>query len=145
MKKYFLASGILLITATAFCQEKKEKKEKLEVPPAAEAAYKKSYPAAAKTTWSKEGTDFEVNFMNGKKEMAAVYSSSGELKETEVEIEPNELPAGVITYVKAHYKTGIKEAAKITKANGEINYEAEVNKKDVLFDKNGTFIKEAKD
>ncbi|AEW00498.1 hypothetical protein A4D02_24520 [Niastella koreensis] len=145
MKKYFLVSGILLIAATGFCQEKKEKKEKVEVPSAAEAAFKKSYPTATKTKWGKEGSDFEVNFMDGKKEMSAVYSSSGELKETEVEIEPNELPAGIVTYVKEHYKTEIKEAAKITKANGEINYEAEVNKKDVIFDKNGKFIKEAKD
>ena len=144
MKKYFLVSGILLIAATAFCQEK-EKKEKVEVPSAAEAAFKKSYPTATKTKWGKEGADFEVNFMDGKKEMAAVYSSSGELKETEVEIEPTELPAGVVAYVKEHYKTAIKEAAKITKANGEINFEAEVNKKDVIFDKNGKFIKEAKD
>lgn len=144
MKKYFLVSGILLIAATGFCQEK-EMKEKVKVPSAAEAAFKKSYPTATKAKWGKEGADFEVNFMNGKKEMAAVYSSSGELKETEVEIEPNELPAGVAAYVKEHYKTGIKEAAKITKANGEVNYEAEVNKKDVIFDKNGKFIKEAKD
>ena len=141
MKKYFLVSGILLIAAAAFCQEKKAR----EIPSAAETAFKKSYPTATKTKWSKEGSDFEVNFMDKKKEMAAVYSSSGELKETEVEIEPTELPAGVAAYVKEHYKTGIKEAAKITKANGEINYEAEVNKKDVIFDKNGKFIKESKD
>ncbi|MBO9202867.1 MULTISPECIES: PepSY-like domain-containing protein [Niastella] len=142
MKKYFLVSGILLITATSFCQEKKER---VEIPSAAEVAFKKSYPAATKTKWSKEGSDFEVNFINGKNEMAAVYSSNGELKETEIEIEPTALPAGVTTYVKEHYKTTIKEAAKITKANGEINYEAEVNKKDLLFDKNGKFIKEQKD
>jgi hypothetical protein len=31
------------------------------------------------------------------------------------------------------------------KANGEVNYEAEVPHKDVIFDANGKFIKEAKD
>lgn len=142
MKKYLLVSGILLSAATSFCQEKKAR---VEIPSAAEAAFKKSYPTATKTKWSKEGADYEVNFMDGKKEMAAVYGSNGELKETEVEIEPSGLPAGIATYVKEHYKSNIKEAAKITKANGEINYEAEVNKKDILFDKNGKFIKEAKE
>jgi hypothetical protein len=56
------------------------------------------------------------------------------------------LPANVVAYVKAHYKgAAIKEGAKITKADGTINYEAEVNKMDVVFDANGKFIKEAKD
>ena len=142
MKKYVLLTLASLITITSFCQEKKEK---VEVPSAAEAAFKKGYPSATKTKWSKEGQDFEVNFMEGKKEMAVVYSGSGELKETEEEIEPNALPAGIAAYVKEHYKTTIKEAAKIIKANGEINYEAAINKTDLLFDKNGKFIKEQKD
>jgi hypothetical protein len=41
--------------------------------------------------------------------------------------------------------TKVEEAAKIVKANGDINYEAEVHHKDVIFDANGKFIKEAKD
>jgi len=49
-------------------------------------------------------------------------------------------------YVKAHYKGATaKEAAKITKADGTVNYEAEVSKKDVIFDAKGKFIKEEKD
>lgn len=142
MKKYLLVTGVLLIASTSFCQEKKEK---VQVPSAAEAAFKKGYPTATKPKWGKEGADFEVNFMDGKKEMAAVYSSNGELKETEEEINLNALPAGIVAYVKEHYKTSIKEAARITKANGDINYEAEVNKMDVIFDKSGKFIKEQKD
>ena len=39
----------------------------------------------------------------------------------------------------------IKEGAKITKADGTVNYEAEVNGTDVIFDASGKFIKEAKD
>lgn len=142
MKKYLLATLVLLITITGFCQEKKEK---TAVPTAAQTAFKKSYPTATKPKWSKEGPDFEVNFMDGKKEMAAVYSSTGELKETEEEIELNALPAGVAAFVKEHYKANIKEASKITKANGEVNYEAEVNKTDLVFDKSGKFLKEEKD
>ena len=57
-----------------------------------------------------------------------------------------ELPEAVLSYVKEHYKGKvIKEGAKITKADGTVNYEAEVSGKDVIFDSNGKFIKEAKD
>ena len=34
--------------------------------------------------------------------------------------------------------------AKITKANGEMIYEAEIKGKDLLFDMNGNFIEEVK-
>jgi hypothetical protein len=39
----------------------------------------------------------------------------------------------------------VKETAKITKANGEVNYEVGIKGKDVLFDAKGKFLKEAKD
>jgi hypothetical protein len=55
------------------------------------------------------------------------------------------LPAGVDIYVKRQYKSSINEASKKTKANGEINYEAEVNKQALVFDKEGKFIKVEKD
>ncbi len=35
----------------------------------------------------------------------------------------------------------MKEAAVIVKANGEVNYEGEVNGKDVIFDSTGKFLK----
>ena len=57
-----------------------------------------------------------------------------------------ELPANVLSYVKEHYKgKTIKEASKITKATGIVNYEAEVSGMDVIFDASGKFIKEMKD
>jgi hypothetical protein len=35
--------------------------------------------------------------------------------------------------------------AKITKANGEVNYEAEVKGQDLIFDANGRFLKSIKE
>ncbi|MBN9297093.1 MAG: PepSY-like domain-containing protein [Filimonas sp.] len=141
MKRYLLLASVLLIGAFGFSQEKSK-----AVPAAAQAAFQKAYPGAAKVKWDKEKEDYEVNFTIGKKEMAAVYTAAGALKETEEEIAVSELPAGVTAYIKAHYSGAtIKEAAKITKANGEVNYEAEVKKVDVIFDKDGKFLREQKD
>ncbi|HEY1869417.1 MAG TPA: hypothetical protein VGG71_00095, partial [Chitinophagaceae bacterium] len=70
----------------------------------------------------------------------------GTMTESEVSIKTEELPVSALSYLKANYKDKkIKEAAKITKADGTINYEGEVEGKDVIFDKDGKFIKEAKD
>ena len=146
MKKRVIIALALLSSIAGFSQEKKESSEKkVQAPEATRAAFMKAYPSASKVKWEKEGQDFEVNFMQGKKEMSAVYNAAGVLQETEEEINVKELPASVQEYVKAHYKGSISEAAKVMKSNGEVNYEAEVNKVDLIFDKDGKFIKTAKD
>ena len=67
--------------------------------------------------------------------MSALFTADGTMTESEVDIAVSALPASVLNYVKTHYKgAAIKEGAKITKADGTVNYEAEVNKMDVLFD-----------
>ncbi|MDH7459757.1 PepSY-like domain-containing protein [Chitinophagaceae bacterium 26-R-25] len=144
MKQYLVMAVAAIATFTVFSQEKTGSKN-VQAPSAAEAAFKKSFPTATKAKWEKEGQHFEVNFLDGKKKMAAEYDASGNWIETEEEIAISELPAGVDTYVKQHQKGSIKEASKITKANGAINYEAEVNKQDLIFDKDGKFIKVEKD
>ncbi len=70
----------------------------------------------------------------------------GTVSETETGIKISDLPASVIEYVKSNHKgAAIEEAAKITKANGEVNYEAGVNDKDLIFDETGKFLKEESD
>ncbi|RFM26425.1 PepSY-like domain-containing protein [Deminuibacter soli] len=133
-----LVSGLFITTLSA------QKKE--ATPVAAQAAFQKAYPGATKVKWGREDADYEVNFTAGGKELSAVYDASGTLKETEEDIRTAELPAPVAAYIKQHYKgASIKEAAKITRAGGEVNYEAEVNKTDLIFDKEGNFIKAVKD
>lgn len=72
-------------------------------------------------------------------------SSRFTLLETEVEIELNQLPKGVLENVKANYKgQKLKDASKITDAKGSVIYEAEIKGKALFFDSNGEFIKEIK-
>ena len=47
--------------------------------------------------------------------------------------------------VLAYEGITVKELTKITKSNGEINYEAAVKGKDLIFDAAGKFLKEVKD
>jgi Putative beta-lactamase-inhibitor-like, PepSY-like len=141
MKK-FLCFAIL----TAFAFNSFPQKEKITVPPATTLAFAKAFPAAEKIKWGKEKADFEADFVFNGKHFSAVYDQTGVLKETEEDIKTTALPAVVTDYVKQHYKNAsIKEAAKITKPTGEVNYEAEVNKMDLIFDANGKFIRQEHD
>ena len=75
-----------------------------------------------------------------------MFEPNGSFAESEIDIKVSELPAIVLAYVKEHYNgKNIKEGAMITMADGTVNYEAEVNGKDVIFDAAGKFIKEAKE
>jgi hypothetical protein len=137
--KHLLLSAAILLSAGVFAQDKNISSSK--VPPQAVKAFEKAFPGASKAKWEKEGADYEVNFVEKSKEMSAVFDAGGTWKETEEEIKVSELPANVKEYIKKNYNASPKEAAKITKDKGVINYEAEVNHKDILFDANGNFIK----
>ncbi|MEO5594617.1 MAG: PepSY-like domain-containing protein [Chitinophagaceae bacterium] len=142
--KQIILSVIVLMGITLSGNAQKEKK--MAPPAAATTAFGKAFPGAEKVKWGKEKNDYEAEFVLKGKEMSAVYNNNGVLKETEEDIKIAALPSSVITYVKEHYpKAVIKEAAKITMPTGEINYEAEVNKKDLIFDASGKFIREVKD
>ncbi|HEY1870714.1 MAG TPA: PepSY-like domain-containing protein [Chitinophagaceae bacterium] len=141
MIKIFFSIIMVGITLSGFGQKLKDS----QVPVAAKNAFENKYPGVT-GTWDKEDANYEVNFKKDGKSMSAVIDKNGTIIETETDILVNDLPPAIKTYMQKHYAgSKIKEAAKIVKANGEINYEAEVDKKDVIFDANGNFIKEAKD
>lgn len=122
-----------------------QKIQEKDVPVSVKTALQKQYPKAAKVKWSKEADKFEAEFDLNKEETSVLMDASGNVLETEVEIEISQLPKGVAEYVKTNYKSSIKEAAKITDANGSVSYEAEIKGKDLLFNSNGKFVKETKD
>ncbi len=135
MKKVFAAIGLL---ATISCLAQK-------VPAAVKESFAKNFPNTAVKKWDKEAGDYEANFAKDGKTISATFAATGELKETETDIQISELPSSVADYVKANYKgASIKEAAVIVRGNDKL-YEAEVKGKDLLFDMNGKFIKEEAD
>jgi Putative beta-lactamase-inhibitor-like, PepSY-like len=138
MKKLFVLFALAL--AVISCDEKKLKDK--EVPTIVKEAFQKQFPSAKKAEWENEDGKFEVSFEQDDKEMSAVFTAAnGALEETEVEIKKEELPAQALAYISQNYKDEkIQETAKITKANGEINFEAEVKGRDLIFDSNGNFL-----
>jgi hypothetical protein len=142
MIKITLALFTLMMGTFCFGQKVKQG----DVPAEVKQAFQKNFIQVKEVKWEKEDGKFEVNFEQGKHEMSAVFTSSGVLEETEMEIKVNELPSAITTYISSNYKGAkVKEAAKITKANGVVNYEAEVKGSDLIFDINGKFIKSVRE
>lgn len=145
---------IIILSVTSFvcgnisAQDIKES----DVPAAVVSAFKKQYPNVKEVEWEKEGNNYEAEIelvqvpMDGKGKKREVeksleFTATGELVKTEEEIEIKALPAAINEYVNKNYPgKKIKEASKITEANGTVKYEAEVEKQDLIFDANGAFL-----
>jgi hypothetical protein len=138
MEKLFVLFALAL--AVTSCDEQKLKDK--EIPTNVKEAFQKQFPSAKEAKWENEDGKFEVSFEQDGKEMSAVFTPvNGALEETEVEIKKEDLPAQALAYISQNYKDEkIEETAKITKANGEINFEAEVKGRDLIFDSNGNFL-----
>ena len=136
-KSLWISALICATTVIAIAQSKNA------TPDVVKSAFKKTYPQATQVKYEKEGTDYEVGFVLGGKNMSAVYNASGGLLETEEPVKTSQLPASVMSYYNAHYKgVAIKETAKIVNSKGETTYEVGTKKKDMIFDANGKFLKE---
>lgn len=139
MKKTMTTMAIcLLLTSLSFAQKLSADK----VPAVVKAKFIALYPAVKEVKWEMEKSDYEAGFKDGSKQMSVVIDAQGKLKETETSIQVNELPKSASDYLASKYPGAkIAEAAKIVDAKGTVTFEAEVNKKDVLFDEKGNFIK----
>jgi hypothetical protein len=141
MKKYFIVVLTIFTAVSVSAQKLKEE----DVPGIVKNSFTNQYPGV-KAKWEKEDGNYEAAFKKEGKAMTAVYDPMGTLKETEVVIKQSELPSAALDYLNTKYKgKKIKETAKVTKADGAINYEAEVGGKDIIFDADGKYINGSKD
>jgi hypothetical protein len=135
MKKIVYVIVLLVFVATT---GHAQKLNEAKVPTTVKATFSKMHSGLSKVTWSKENSGFEAEFMLNGKEISEVYTASGVFVESETEIKIGELPAAVKMKLKDQK---IAEAAKITKADGSVVYEAEVKGEDLLFDAKGNPVK----
>lgn len=135
MKKTTFILALCLAAGCASAQKLKE----ADVPSAVKESFAKQYPAAKAESWEKEGANYEAELRLNKVETSVVFDASGKLLETETEIAISALPKAVLDHInKTMPGKKIKEAAKIVDSSGKVMYEAEIDKKDYLFEENGT-------
>jgi len=143
MKKTLSFIAILFAISSATCAQENESSEHIKVPAVVKTALKQKYPEAKNVGWEKENGNYEANWGGKSGEDNSVqFTPSGNFIEIVKAIAVNQLPPNVSTYVKQHYNGAkITEAGKVTDAKGNLSYEAEVKGRDVIFDKDGKFVK----
>ena len=141
MKKLTITSVVMLFVTLSFAQKMQGK----NVPMNVKSSFQKNYPTVKQVKWDKEGDKYEASFDLNKNDNSVLMDAKGNIIETEVEVELNQLPQGILDYVKTNYAgKQAKEGAKITDAKGKVTYEVEIKGMDLIFDSNGKFIKELK-
>ncbi len=156
--KYFRTGGFAMLTvflALAFtlslnAQEKKITKK--SVPAAVLASFAKAYPGAKVKGYAKEvengKTYYEIESMNGKQSLDALYQADGTVAEVEEGVAPADLSKQVTDAVKATYAKGKITRAEKTTRGQETTYELRVasGKKTVglTVDATGKIVKESK-
>jgi hypothetical protein len=139
MKKTKCLLALLFVFSIAFAQQS------ITVPKEVQSAFKKDYPGA-KGKWENEESNYEVSFTHKEKKMSALYSADGSKLESEVDINISELPAAATAYIHNTYPKGkTQEASIVTKATGEITYEVKVSGREMIFSKEGKYIRTTND
>ncbi len=153
MKKLVMILALSLGIGSAYAQKLKE----ADVPAAVKESFKKNYPDVKVQKWEKEDGNYEAEYetvrvpMDGKGkktevEYCVVMDATGNVIETEMEIEVSALPKAVTDYVNKNMPgKKIKEASQITNAEGINHYEAEIDGTDYIFDADGKLIKKEED
>jgi len=149
MKKILGLTAILFALSSAtFAQEKENENEHINVPAVVKNANLKKYPESKSyhVTWEKENGNYEANWGGKDGEANSVtYTPAGTFVEIVKEIPTSELPKSANAYIKEHYKNAkFGDVGKVLDAHGKTFYEVEINRKDVIFDENGNFVKEEK-
>ena len=126
MKKVFFSLVFSFFAVLAFAKTP---------PQAVLNAFNQKFPGITDVDWSKEKNgEWEAEFDLNKGEVSANFAANGTWLETETELQFMDLPAPVKAALKGKK---VKEAAMILKSDGSTMYEAEVGKKDLLFDASG--------
>ncbi len=107
-------------------------------PTAVVAAFNKQFTTVKDLDWEREKNgDWEAEFDQNDTEISANFSPDGKWLETETEIKFSDFPAPIQAALKGKK---VKEAAKILRADGTTVYEAEVKRKDLIFDAAGKLL-----
>ncbi len=139
MKKLIiLLAGMVMLS----CNETADTDDTAEVSMSpmdiAKEAFASDHAGVNATEWEEENGMYEVSFMKDGVEHSIVYNSEGNIVEEEHELNVDELPEAVKT--SANNAGAITEACKVTKADGTISYEVEIDGKDMVYDAEGNLL-----
>lgn len=113
------------------------------IPPLVKSALANKYSLVKNVVWEKEKGNYEANW-GGKsgEDSSILFTPSGDFIEMVIAIPTRQLPESIESYTKKHFKgSTITEAGLVKDAKGNISYEVEIDKKDLIFDASGHIVK----
>lgn len=140
MKKYsMILAAMLLAFSFSACSQTK-------VPEAVKTAFNKKFPTVKKVDWGKEGkTEWEAEFELNEKDMSANFDPQGNWKETETDLEKDDVPSVVMNVLNAKFPGYKVKDAAFTETPKFSAYEIVIkkgeSKKEVIMDKTGKILK----
>jgi hypothetical protein len=141
MKSKVLIFALLLLSVAVFAKH-------TDVPKAVKESFAKLYPNASNAKWDHEKKhNFEVEFKDNGIETSVIFDKNGNLVESESTIQNTELPANIEKTINSKYNGyKIVKAEKNIDAKGKVCFELDIKKdkmkKELIFDKDGNFVKE---
>jgi hypothetical protein len=138
MKKIIFLTAILAFALNAGAQDLRES----EVPQPVISKFNSMYPNVTGAKWEVENGNYEAEFKENNVETSVLIDANGTYVQSETEIAVSSLPQSVRDYASKNLPgKNITEACLVSNADGTVSYEAEIGKKDYLFDGNGNFIR----
>ena len=114
-----------------------------DIPLAIRAAFKRKFPLAEKVKWESGIGQFAAEFKLEKKTLAALFDDTGNLIETEENIQVEELPIAVQESVKLKFPgKKLKDVKKVIRNRNLYIFKMKINGSRLLFDVNGSEIYE---
>ncbi len=140
MKNLLLFVSVIFVALHANAQSKNLMDK--DVPVIVKKEFSKAHPDAMEIGWKLINTDYVAEYTQNAFTSYASYSPEGKLIETRDKISTLELPSPAHDYTKEHYQSvPLKEYFRITDATGTVTYGVKVKSEQLVFDKNGTYLK----
>jgi len=143
MKKIILLS----IMFNLFFTVQAQKLAASEVPQAVIAAFRKSNPTVSNPEWKMDKSNYQARYVFDKRQRLVTYSKTGTPVVHDSKVAIAALPPGVKVYLDKNFpghSDELDKVIKITKPDGVVNYDIEIDGKDLIFDDKGKYLKTLK-
>lgn len=135
MTKQFLILAILLMSLVDMSAQKIKASK---VPEKVMMAFRNAQPTVRIASWSRESTDFRVDFKNVRaEEVSLLFSAQGVLLETEIGIDFSELPRPTQNTFKGNK---LKNIQKVTDRRGKVTYKVGSGRKQLRISSEGRVL-----
>ncbi len=143
MKKLLILMVAVMMSSLTFAQRVQEQ----DVPVIVRTTIKEKFPQtnAQNTTWEKDKEHYRAVYRDRDNDQYVKIRSNGRIMEIKEKVNEDVLPANMRNYVENNYSGHrIKEVHKTTDENGNVTYHTEVKGKNLIFDRNGNYLREEK-